>query len=310
MKRSIIRTAKTKDEAINEALKEINKSLDEVSVEVIEEESSGFLGLIGQKDAVVKIIYEEDIDEGIDNLMKEIEEDSKKSLREDFDVADLSKEITDKDSSDEIEDEDEDENEIEESQDEDTSIDEEISTEEPREIKENEEESKDMAEIIEKDQDESNSDVELYYKAKDLLEKILYNMHFEDIKVIGNLEDNIIKLDAKIDPKDTGIVIGRGGKTLESIETVIRKIIRTRENKIKLNIDINNYKKRRDEKIIALADKACKKVLKTRKPWNLKYMNSYERRLAHEQISKYDKLDSHSEGEEPKRYVVVDYKLD
>ena len=37
-------------------------------------------------------------------------------------------------------------------------------------------------------------------------------------------------------------------------------------------------------------------------------MNSYERRLAHEQISKYDKLDSHSEGVEPKRFVVVDYK--
>ena len=135
-------------------------------------------------------------------------------------------------------------------------------------------------------------------------------MHFEDIKVIGNLEDNIIKLDAKIDPKDTGIVIGKNGRTLDAIETVIRKIIKARSNKVKLNIDINNYKKRRDEKIVMLADKACKKVLKTRKSWNLKYMNSYERRLAHEQISKYDKLDSHSEGVEPKRFVVVEYKLD
>ena len=76
MKRSIVKTAKTKDEAINLALKEINKNIDEVDVEVIEEESSGFLGLIGQKNAVVRISYEEDIQEGIDSLMKEIEEDT------------------------------------------------------------------------------------------------------------------------------------------------------------------------------------------------------------------------------------------
>ena len=49
MKRSIVKTAKTKEEAINLALKEINKKIDEVDVEVIEEESTGFLGLIGQK---------------------------------------------------------------------------------------------------------------------------------------------------------------------------------------------------------------------------------------------------------------------
>lgn len=289
MKRSIVKTAKTKDEAINEALKEINKSINEVDIEVIEEESTGFLGLIGQKDAVVKISYDEDINEGIDSLMKEIEEDSKKELEKEFDLEDLSEKIEEENSF---------ENELDE--------------------KENFDEiSESFEDLIEEDfedeledSDKKEDEVSLYYKAKDLLEEILIQMHFEDVKVIGNLEDNIIKLDAKIDPKDTGIVIGKNGRTLDSIETVIRKIIKARSNKVKLNIDINNYKKRRDEKIVMLADKACKKVLKTRKSWNLKYMNSYERRLAHEQISKYDKLDSHSEGVEPKRYVVVDYKLD
>lgn len=289
MKRSIVKTAKTKDEAIKEALKEINKSINEVDIEVIEEESTGFLGLIGQKDAVVKISYDEDINEGIDSLMKEIEEDSKKELEKEFDLEDLSEKIEEENSF---------ENELDEK-------------ENFVEINES------FEDLIEEDfedelegSDEKEDEVSLYYKAKDLLEEILIQMHFEDVKVIGNLEDNIIKLDAKIDPKDTGIVIGKNGRTLDAIETVIRKIIKARSNKVKLNIDINNYKKRRDDKIVMLADKACKKVLKTRKSWNLKYMNSYERRLAHEQISKYDKLDSHSEGIEPKRYVVVDYKLD
>lgn len=289
MKRSIVKTAKTKDEAINEALKEINKSINEVDIEVIEEESTGFLGLIGQKDAVVKISYDEDINEGIDSLMKEIEEDSKKELEKEFDLEDLSEKI-------------EEENSFEDGLDEKENFD---------EINESFEDliEEDFEDELE-DSDQKEDEVSLYYKAKDLLEEILIQMHFEDVKVIGNLEDNIIKLDAKIDPKDTGIVIGKNGRTLDSIETVIRKIIKARSNKVKLNIDINNYKKRRDDKIVMLADKACKKVLKTRKSWNLKYMNSYERRLAHEQISKYDKLDSHSEGVEPKRYVVVDYKLD
>lgn len=289
MKRSIVKTAKTKDEAINEALKEINKSINEVDIEVIEEESTGFLGLIGQKDAVVKISYDEDINEGIDSLMKEIEEDSKKELEKEFDLEDLSEKI-------------EEENSFEDKLDENENLD---------EINESFEDliEEDFEDELE-DSDQKEDEVSLYYKAKDLLEEILIQMHFEDVKVIGNLEDNIIKLDAKIDPKDTGIVIGKNGRTLDAIETVIRKIIKARSNKVKLNIDINNYKKRRDEKIVILADKACKKVLKTRKSWNLKYMNSYERRLAHEQISKYDKLDSHSEGIEPKRYVVVDYKLD
>lgn len=289
MKRSIVKTAKTKDEAINEALKEINKSINEVDIEVIEEESTGFLGLIGQKDAVVKISYDEDINEGIDSLMKEIEEDSKKELEKEFDLEDLSEKI-------------EEENSFEDELDEKENLD---------EINESFEDliEEDFEDELE-DSDQKEDEVSLYYKAKDLLEEILIQMHFEDVKVIGNLEDNIIKLDAKIDPKDTGIVIGKNGRTLDAIETVIRKIIKARSNKVKLNIDINNYKKRRDEKIVMLADKACKKVLKTRKSWNLKYMNSYERRLAHEQIAKYDKLDSHSEGIEPKRYVVVDYKLD
>ena len=281
MKRSIVKTAKTKDEAITEALKEINKSIDEVEIDVLEEESTGFLGLIGQKDAVVKVSYQEDINEGIDSLIKEIEEDTKKDLEKEFDVKKISEEIQEENRED---------------------------IEESKSLEPKLEDEKESLDLEVKNEEDKEDEVSLYYKAKDLLEKILIDMHFEDVKVIGNLEDNIIKLEAKIDPKDTGIVIGKGGKTLDAIETVIRKIIKARSNKVKLNIDINNYKKRRDEKIIMLADQACKKVLKTRKSWNLKYMNSYERRLAHEQISKYDKLDSHSEGVEPKRFVVVDYK--
>lgn len=291
MKKTIIKSAKTKDQAIKEALLEINKTIDEVSVEVLEEESSGFLGLIGQKDALVKISYEDDFKEDLEQIKEDLGTESLLDDVEDTDQEVYEEEIT-----------------------EDPTID-------TAEVEEDFEKEEDQARTYDEIEDEDDEDdesyseadrqksnIEKYYRAKDFFKEILESMHFDNVKVIGNLEGNIIKLDAKIDERDTGIAIGKGGKTIDAIELVLRKSLRARANDLKINIDINNYKKRRDDKIIDQADRAARRVLKTKKRWNLKYMNSYERRLAHEQISKYDELTSYSEGQEPNRYVVVDIK--
>lgn len=279
MKKSIIKSAKTKEKAIELALEEIGKMRDEVEVEIIEEESTGFLGLIGSKDAVVRVSYEEDIKEALSNLEREIE-DTKFTANED--------------------DQEEDPIEKEEA----------IAV---SEVTEHEEEMESEARVEEKAEPvnygraKQKADIDKFYEAKDLLEKILLAMHFEDVTVIGNLEDNIIKLEAKVSEKDTGIAIGKAGSTLDAIELIIRKAIDSRRNNVRINIDINSYKKRRDEKIIDLAADTARKVQRSKKSWNLRYMNSYERRLAHEEISKYPNVSSHSEGNDPKRYVVVDY---
>lgn len=279
MKKSIIKSAKTKEKAIELALEEIGKSRDEVEVEIIEEESTGFLGLIGNKDAVVRVSYEEDIKEALSNLEREIE-DTKFTANED----------------------DSEEEEI---------IDNKEAVVVP-EVTENKEEeveaeAEEKTEPVDYGRAKQKSDIDKFYEAKDLLEKILLAMHFEDVTVIGNLEDNIIKLEAKVSEKDTGIAIGKAGSTLNAIELIIRKAIDSRRNNVRINIDINSYKKRRDEKIIDLAADTARKVQRSKKSWNLRYMNSYERRLAHEEISKYSNVSSHSEGNDPKRYVVVDY---
>lgn len=279
MKKSIIKSAKTKEKAIELALEEIGKSRDEVEVEIIEEESTGFLGLIGNKDAVVRVSYEEDIKEALSNLEREIE-DTKFTANED----------------------DSEEEEI---------IDNKEAVVVP-EVTENKEEeveaeAEEKTEPVDYGRAKQKSDIDKFYEAKDLLEKILLAMHFEDVTVIGNLEDNIIKLEAKVSEKDTGIAIGKAGSTLNAIELIIRKAIDSRRNNVRINIDINSYKKRRDEKIIDLAADTARKVQRSKKSWNLRYMNSYERRLAHEEISKYPNVSSHSEGNDPKRYVVVDY---
>lgn len=297
MKKSVTKSAKSPQEAIDLALKEIGKSRSEVKVEVLEEGSQGFLGLIGGKDAVVRVSYEEDIKEVIEDLKSEIESDSfKDSLEEERKQTEkpLAKEDT----------------KAEESKKEETL---DINPEESREeenkkpdpqddtVESKEEEKKDYA-LAKK-----RSNIESYYRAKELLEEILAAMHFENVSVIGNLEGQIIKLDVKVEEDDTGIAIGRQGSTLEAIEFILRRAISSRANKLRINVDINGYKKRRDEKIILLARDTAGKVQKSKKSWNLRYMNSYERRLAHEEISKHRNLESHSEGREPQRYVVVDY---
>ena len=321
MKKSLTKSAKTVDEAVRLALDEIGKTRSEVTVDIIEEGSGGFLGLIGGKDAVVRVSYDEDLDRVLEDLKTEIEIDSLKEVGKDYDVKKRSQEIQKQEG---IEDKEE------------NSITEEVKDfgekikEEAHEIKEAVEEKteeifeeKDEEKLEEKQTEESledelaekrdyalsrkRSNIDNYYKAKELLEEILRAMHFENVSVIGNLEGSIIKLDAKVEEKDTGIAIGKNGASLDAIEFIIRKAIDSRSNNLRVNVDINNYKRRRDEKIVRLARDTAEKVAQSKKSWNLRYMNSYERRLAHEEISKHRNVTSHSEGREPQRYVVVDY---
>lgn len=319
MKKTLTKSAKTVDEAVRLALEEIGKARSEVTVDIIEEGSGGFLGLIGGKDAVVRVSYDEDLDQVLEDLKTEIEIDSLKEVGKDYDVKKRSEEIQKQEGIEAEEDEKpikeeardlgkkakEKFNEIEEDLEEKTEEifedEEDIDTENQEENEEEKAEQRDYA------LSKKRSNIDNYYKAKELLEEILQAMHFENVSVIGNLEGSIIKLDAKVDEKDTGIAIGKGGQSLDAIEFIIRKAIDSRSNNLRVNVDINNYKRRRDDKIVRLARDTAEKVAQSKKSWNLRYMNSYERRLAHEEISKHRNVTSHSEGREPQRYVVVDY---
>lgn len=378
MRKSIIKQAKNKEEAVKLALEEIGKNRSEVEIEVIEEGSAGFLGL-GSKDAIVRITYDEDLDDTLFDFEEEIKRDSlnSKEYKEDYDIESRKKYYQEK--ADALyEKEDNKDYQIEDSSEAIKKQGEEF-VESIEEIKEKEEnlgnferlekinsyqENSENESIIEKDltsdldksiekiendgyqikrnempdfstaenTEEANekdfpledltdekeaknislekkqTDIDKYYKAKEFLEELLKQMHFENSSVYGNLEGSIIKLDVKVDENDTGIAIGKAGSTLDAIELLIRKSIDSRANNLRVNVDINNYKKRRDDKIRELANDTARKVQRSKKSWNLKYMNSYERRLAHEEISKFTNVSSHSEGVEPKRYVVVEYK--
>ena len=324
MRKSLTKSAKTVEEAVRLALDEIGKKRSEVTIDVLDEGSGGFLGLIGGKDAVVKVSYDEDMDRVLENLKNEIEVDSLREVEKSYDVKKRSEEIKKEEgildeSENPIKEESEDlgdkikdkaneiEDLIEEKSEEIFAKDNKEEIIETKEIEENSEIDEEEAERKDYALSKKRSNIDNYYKAKELLEQILKAMHFENVSVIGNLEGSIIKLEAKVDENDTGIAIGKGGASLDAIEFIIRKAIDSRSNNLRVNIDINNYKRRRDDKIVRLARDTAQKVAQSGKSWNLRYMNSYERRLAHEEISKHRNVSSHSEGREPQRYVVVDY---
>ena len=106
-------------------------------------------------------------------------------------------------------------------------------------------------------------------------------------------------------------LIGKEGRTLNSIQTILRQSLKKEGRfNIKVNIDISNYKAKRERNITFEVKKICKEVLKTKVDAKLDPMNSYERRIVHNVVGGFKNLTSESEGEQPNRFVVIKYKED
>lgn len=110
---------------------------------------------------------------------------------------------------------------------------------------------------------------------------------------------------------NNGILIGKDGNTLNSIQLLLRQTIKKYGNfGIKINLDVAGYKAKKERNIIYEVKKIAKEVRKTHVDAKLDPMNSYERRLVHTALSEFDNIETESEGEEPNRYVVIKYKED
>ncbi len=124
-----------------------------------------------------------------------------------------------------------------------------------------------------------------------------------------NEKDGVIF--AVIVTDDSGVLIGKEGKNLNAIQTILRQSLRKYGDfNIKVNLDISGYKARREKNIEREVKKIAKEVLKTKIEAKLDPMNSYERRIVHTIIAEYDGLVTQSEGEAPNRYVVIKIKED
>lgn len=139
--------------------------------------------------------------------------------------------------------------------------------------------------------------------SKELLTNIIVGMGLE-VNIETKRKDNYLKLILHSD--NNSILIGKNGKTLMSLQTIIRQSIFNKTN-VQANIilDVENYKDKREKNIVYLAKKIMKEVEKTGIEVKMDCMNSYERRIVHNALSNSKKVTTISEGEEPNRYVIV-----
>lgn len=123
---------------------------------------------------------------------------------------------------------------------------------------------------------------------------------------VSDIEDVLnISIYSEVNP----ILIGKDGKNLSAIQTIIKQsIFRKFGRNIKVSVDIANYKTKKIKNLKYEVSKIAEEVLKTKIEAHLDPMNSYERRIVHTLISEYDLLETVSEGEEPNRYVIIKYK--
>lgn len=143
--------------------------------------------------------------------------------------------------------------------------------------------------------------------AKQFVENILKNSNI-DAKVNVTQENNLIKVD--IEGKDAACLIGRRGETLDSIQFLtglaLNKI--NKDSHMRVLVDIENYRSKREESLIRYANKVAREVAKTRKTKRLDYMNPYERRIVHFALQNDKYVSTYSEGTDPYRRLVIEYK--
>lgn len=140
--------------------------------------------------------------------------------------------------------------------------------------------------------------------AEDFLNKLLKQMDIECIVKSEIISDNRISI--SLEGKNMGIIIGKRGETLDAIQYLVN-IVANKERKeyIKIMLDTENYRARREETLRRLAFKLSKKVQKSRKPIILEPMNPYDRRIIHSALQDSKFVKTHSEGKEPFRKVVI-----
>ena len=105
-----------------------------------------------------------------------------------------------------------------------------------------------------------------------------------------------------------GVIIGRRGETLDAIQHLTNYAVnRGAEKRVYINVDAENYRAKREDSLVHLAEKMAAKVVKYRRSMALEPMNSYERHVIHTALQDYEGVTTSSTGTEPNRRVVVSY---
>ncbi len=296
-------SAKTVDEAITKACIEIGVSSDRLDVQVVSEGSSGFLGF-GSKPAVIKARKKEEPEEKEEaspvEAAKEIEEEKTqekgREIKKDIEK-DPGKTWGKKADSGRYEDRKEGKRDFKKDLKRDSRQDFKKELSPVREVKE----------VVIQERTEEEIAV-MKAAASKFLEGVFRAM---DLPVNTSMEyqkeEGCLNIDFEGD--DMGILIGKRGQTLDSLQYLTSLVVNKEvDGYVRVKLDTEDYRKRRKDTLENLAKNIAFKVKRSRKSVSLEPMNPYERRIIHSALQANRYVETHSEGNEPYRHVVVTYK--
>lgn len=143
-------------------------------------------------------------------------------------------------------------------------------------------------------------------KAIQFLKGLLERMGSSAYPVVESSDDETI--DIRIDGENLGMLIGRRGETLNAIQHITNYIVnRGEEGRVRVVVDVENYRKKREESLQKLAEKTAAKVIRYRRNIALEPMNAYERHIIHSALQEWKDVSTFSSGAEPRRCVVISY---
>lgn len=295
-------SAKTLDDAITNALIELQITSDQLDYDVIEKGSAGFLG-IGSKQAVIRARrkVQEEPDEIKIDFVKEVLRDEKpkaeekKPAKPKFEKPKHEKPHDRKPHP------------VHEAGHEHKH---EVKNEPRHEFKK--EEKHDVKPVVKASEEHREAPLakvenKTIEACEQFLKDVLKTMGME-VEVKSEV-DNDGALCINMDGANMGILIGKRGQTLDSLQYLTNRVAnKNQEGYVRVKLDTEDYRKRRKETLESLAKNIAYKVKRSRKPVSLEPMNPYERRIIHSALQGDRYVTTHSEGEEPYRRVVVTLK--
>ena len=152
-------------------------------------------------------------------------------------------------------------------------------------------------------EDGRDGELEPVEALEDLLEEIV-----EDLQLDANVEveERGGVLTGRLDGDNVGLFIGRHGQTIDAVQHLAQRIVFPEgPSSIRVVIDANGYRERRAEALRGEADDAADQAISTGQSVELDPLPASERRIVHEYLRERDDVETHSEGDEPDRYLVI-----
>ena len=299
MKKTFEATGKTREEAIDAGLAELNLTIGEVTVEDIEEGSKGLFGLFGSRPWRVRVTALEDDSSAIDThslFADSLEEPAPKKQRRQN--AEKKPAAPKKEKAEKTE-----------------------KVEKPAAEKKEEKpaaEKKPAAKKQQKKPAEKKAPAEkkpvvpaeqkdpatAAGRAQSFLQELTQLMGVEVSVDVNTDEEGNVRVNMQGDSQ--GILIGRRGETLDALQYLTSlQVNKGRGEYIRVTLDTEGYRARREEALIRLANRMANRAVKTGRRVSMEPMNPYERRILHSALQGNPAVTTHSEGEEPNRHVVI-----